>query len=707
MLSGCKKYDDTDVRNDIQDLQSRVTALETWCETAKGQISSLQGLVQALESKNFITSVIPVMEGAEEVGYTITFQTGNPITIKHGKDGQNGDPGVTPRIGASKDPENPSDETYYWTVKIGEDEPEFILDEQDNKIPVTGEKGEPGTPGASGSAGHTPVLSVEENGGVLYWKVDGEWLLNGDDKVPATGEKGEPGDAIFQKDGIDYESDPDNVIFTLANGTVLTLPRTRTLTVGFDSYEVFTVTPISNVIGIVLPETLKEEDYTALVAEVKNEAGAGMDIRTRAASLPWQVTLTEPTFVNGEYQNDARVTVAATGANNGDRAILKITLIDGKGQEISASRVLEYSPYVTVQIQGGGLSAALAGVTPADITALRVTGTLNDTDFEYIREELTALEAMDLAGTDMTAFPDRALRFEGDTPNTTLKEVVLPEGLTAIKDAAFANCSALEKLNVPSSVTTLGKWMLENTALSSFTVNEGVTEIPQSCFYGSAVTSLVIPASVTSIGDWAFQQATQLESLVINATVKEIPADICWNDYDGWDDNNHKIPIKDKLTSLTLGEGIEVVGLGAFEPCPITSLTLPSTLVEIKDEAFASAQITELVLPEGFKTFHSGMFRYAPLKTIDIPSSVTTLNGKDDGKTGATKIFNGAVLETFICRAVTPPALPRLSGDSPFTNCGHNQYVNETCVLKVPAESVDAYKASDWNYYFKTIEAID
>lgn len=69
MLSGCKKYDDTDVRNDIQDLQSRVTALETWCETAKGQISSLQGLVQALESKNFITSVTPVMEGAEEVGY--------------------------------------------------------------------------------------------------------------------------------------------------------------------------------------------------------------------------------------------------------------------------------------------------------------------------------------------------------------------------------------------------------------------------------------------------------------------------------------------------------------------------------------------------------------------------------------------------------------------------------------------------------------
>ena len=36
---------------------------------------------------------------------------------------------------------------------------------------------------------------------------------------------------------------------------------------------------------------LEGEDYTALVAEVKNEAGVGMDFQTRAASSPWQVNL--------------------------------------------------------------------------------------------------------------------------------------------------------------------------------------------------------------------------------------------------------------------------------------------------------------------------------------------------------------------------------------------------------------------------------
>ena len=683
MLSGCKKYDDTDVRNDIKDLQNRVTALETWCETAKGQISSLQGLVTALESKNFITGVTPIMEGAEEVGYTITFQTGNPITIKHGKDGQNGDPGVTPQIGASKDPENPSDETYYWTVKIGDGEPDFILDEQDNKIPVTGEKGEPGTPGASGSAGHTPVLSVEEDGGVLYWKVDGEWLLNGTDKVPATGEQG---DAIFQKDGIDYESDPDNVIFKLANGTILTVPRTRTLTVGFDSYEVFTVTPTSNVIDIILPETLKEEDYTALVAEVKNEAGTGMDIQTRAASSPWQVELTKPSFVDGVCQNNAKATVTATDANNGDRAILKITLIDGKGQEISASRVLEYFDGVIVNVaQDEELSNALAGITLADITVLKVTGTLDATDFQYIRENLTALKVLDLSGTDMTVFPGRALRF--DTPNTTITEVILPEGLTTIEDAAFANCSALEKLNVPSSVTTLGRWILENTQVTSFTIPDGVTEIPASCFYGTDITSIVIPANVTSIGAWAFEGCDKLESVVIEGNISEIPEG-CF------------IYIS-SLTSVTLPEGVTSIGADAFNQCKIASLTLPTSLEVIGQRAFSNNGITQLTLPETIKEIQFSAFTFNNIATIDLPASIQKL-------ASAAFFWESNALTTVICRATTVPEMPTEYTD----DLGSHSYpmftrINkENVTLKVPAESLDAYKTA-WGKYFKEVVAVE
>lgn len=427
-LSSCgDDYDDSELRGDIENLEGRITALEEWQKSVNTDIRSLQSLVAALEDKDYVTAVTPLEDGT---GYVISFLKSGNVTIKHGErgeQGEKGEDGTTPVISMKLD----TDGKYYWTVNG-----EWLLD-NGNKIPVTGEKGDKGE---TGSNGLTPYIGDNGN-----W-----WIGTTDIGVKAQG------DAIFAKDGIDYTSDPDNVIFTLADGTKVTLPRTSALTVGFDSYETFMLTLTTNVIDIILPETLKEEDYTALVAEVKSEAGVGMDIQTRAASSPWQVEVTKPTFINGKYQNNAKVTVTATGANNGDKAILKITLIDNRGKEISASRVLEYFNGVIVDISAGELSNVLSGITLTNINALKVTGTLNETDFKYIRENLTALEVLDLSGTNMTAFPNRGLAFyNGD--NTTLKEVILPEGLISIEEAAFANCTALEKLNVPSTVNTLGR----------------------------------------------------------------------------------------------------------------------------------------------------------------------------------------------------------------------------------------------------------
>ncbi|MCB6468029.1 leucine-rich repeat domain-containing protein, partial [Dorea formicigenerans] len=49
------------------------------------------------------------------------------------------------------------------------------------------------------------------------------------------------------------------------------------------------------------------------------------------------------------------------------------------------------------------------------------------------------------------------------TSNSTLHTVILPEGLTTIGNSAFAECTRLEYVNIPSTVTTLGRWMFENS----------------------------------------------------------------------------------------------------------------------------------------------------------------------------------------------------------------------------------------------------
>lgn len=672
-LSSCgDDYDDSELRGDIKNLEGRITALEEWQKSVNTDIRSLQSLVEALEDKDYVTAVTPLEDGT---GYVISFLKSGNVTIKHGEKGEDG---TTPVISVKQD----SDGKHYWTVNG-----EWLLD-NGNKMPVTGEKGDKGDNGVSGSDGLTPYIGDNGN-----W-----WIGTSDTGVKAQG------DAIFAKDGIDYTSDLDNEIFTLADGTKITLPRTSALTVGFESYETFMLTPTTNVINIVLPETLKEEDYTALVAEVKNEAGVGMDFQTRAASSPWQVKLTKPTFTNGKYQNNAKVTVTATGANNGDKAILKITLIDNRGKEISASRVLEYFNGVIVDISAGELSNVLSGITLTNINALKVTGTLNETDFKYIRENLTALEVLDLSGTNMTVFPNRALAFyHGE--NTTLKEVILPEGLISIEEAAFANCTALEKLNVPSTVNTLGRWILENTKVTSFTIPQGVTEIPASCFYGSAITTINIPPSVKTIGNWAFQDA-KLTEVVIPSSVTSIGkwAFGCHNDNPTLQSviieaDITEIPqccfyLQTKLTSLSLPEGITAIGDDAFCGCKISSLTLPSSLKTIGARAFSNNGITQLTIPNKVESIGNAAFAHNSIDNIDLPATLVSLHAT---------AFKWESMNEVICRALSVPQTPQT--DELNNSWRPFYHINENCVLKVPAESLTIYQQA-WEGYFQSVEAI-
>lgn len=690
-LSSCgDDYDDSELRGDIENLDSRITALEEWQKSVNTDIRSLQSLVEALEDKDYVTAVTPLEDGT---GYVISFLKSGNVTIKNGEDG------TTPVISVKQD----SDGKHYWTVNG-----EWLLD-NGNKMPVTGEKGDKGDKGDKGADSIAPQVRINKDTNLWEISTDGgkTWTSTG---IKATGDKGNTGeqgpqgDAIFAKDGIDYTSDHDNVIFTLVDGTKITLPRTSALTVGFKSYETFMLTLTTNVIDIVLPETLKEEDYTALVAEVKNEAGVGMDFQTRAASSPWQVKLTEPTFTNGKYQNNAKVTVTATGANNGDKAILKITLIDNRGKEISASRVLEYFNGVIVDISAGELSNVLSGITLTNINALKVTGTLNETDFKYIRENLTALEVLDLSGTNMTVFPNRALAFYNGE-NTTLKEVILPEGLISIEEAAFANCTALEKLNVPSTVNTLGRWILENTKVTSFTIPQGVTEIPASCFYGSAITTINIPQSVKTIGNWAFQDA-KLTEVVIPSSVTSIGkwAFGCDNDNPTLQSviieaNITEIPVccfylQTKLTSLSLPEGITAIGDDAFCGCKISSLTLPSSLKTIGARAFSNNGITQLTIPNKVESIGNAAFAHNSIDNIDFPATLVSLHAT---------AFKWESMNEVICRAQSVPQTPQTDE---FNNSWRPFYhINENCVLKVPAESLTIYQQA-WKGYFQSVEAI-
>lgn len=95
-------YDDDDLWKAVDDLDSRMEAMEQAMKSANTDIDALQKLVDALQKNVTVTSVIKNNDG-----YTITFSNGETASITNGKNGID-----APAISVKKD----GDGLYYWTL---------------------------------------------------------------------------------------------------------------------------------------------------------------------------------------------------------------------------------------------------------------------------------------------------------------------------------------------------------------------------------------------------------------------------------------------------------------------------------------------------------------------------------------------------------------------------------------------------------------
>jgi hypothetical protein len=262
----------------IDGLDSRVTKLEELCKEMNTNITSLQTIVDVLQSNDFITGVVEIKKDGEVIGYTITFGKHDPITIYHGQDGKDGADGKdgqdgqngsvnAPVIGVAQD----SDGVYYWTLNG-----EWLLDDYGNKLPVSGKDGQNGTNGSNGQDGAdgkdgqngedgkdgadgqdgkdgiTPQLKIEDG----YWYIsydngatwtqlgkatgeDGKDGQNGSNGTNAKdGKDGQDGDSMFQS----VTQDEKYVYFTLADGTVIKIAKSSGSNDQPNSEFIFTIT---------------------------------------------------------------------------------------------------------------------------------------------------------------------------------------------------------------------------------------------------------------------------------------------------------------------------------------------------------------------------------------------------------------------------------------------------------------------------------
>ena len=546
-LVSCTEYDEVAMWNKNEDMGSRLAALEELCSQLNTNIVSLQQIVEALQGNDYVTGVVPVVENGETVGYTISFSKSGPVTIYHGKKGENGQNGTTPVIGVEQD----TDGLYYWTL-----DGEWLTDDEGSKILAQGmagksayelavEKGYRGTldewlaslNGSNGDDGKSAYELAVENG---YQGTEEEWLASlkgsagdqGDDGVtpklevrddgywyisydngqtwnklgPATGDPGEDGDSMFSD--IDV-SDPDYLVLTLAEtGASIKLPYYK------DKFDLLFVSGSDRVKEMSVycgPGATAEVEYeltNPLNVQVAIECISHSGYEVAVDKSAKKITVSAPDDPAAITDPESEILVFAS---DDERTVMrKLVVKQVKYIDYKATRQLDWEK---------------SSVNP------RFWGE----DCKFLDEQSTYDSA---TGEGRWAYTGTVIYITDAacSGEAGLQEIVIPASVVEVGrnlwnetggGGAFQNCTALT--SVVFEGDNLSKINLNTfngcSALSSIELPESLEKIEYNAFDDcSALKSIVIPDKVTYIGEGAFNYCTGLQEAYIGDGVTEIAA---------------------------------------------------------------------------------------------------------------------------------------------------------------------------------------
>lgn len=316
--------------------------------------------------------------------------------------------------------------------------------------------------------------------------------------------------------------------------------------------------------------------------------------------------------------------------------------------------------------------------------------TTTNNDFKPNKATLFHVAANDKA-TWETKFPNANVTFVGDLENiekltydveegnsvaisisesdlsAITGEIVIPSSyadgtnsydVTAIAENAFANCTDLTAVSIPSTITSIGSGAFEGcTNLSNIVVDPNNTtyDSRENCnaIIETASNSLVsgckntvIPSSVTSIASGAFQGCDGLSSITIPSNVAiigsgafagcsslaNIAVDASNANYDSREGCNAIIETASNslisgCKNTVIPSSVTSIGSGAFQGCSsLSSISIPTGINAIGSNAFdGCSALSSIALPSGLTSIADGVFKGTGLTAVSIPSSVTSI----------------------------------------------------------------------------------
>ena len=699
-LTSCK-YDDDDLWNSVHGLENRVAKLEELCKQMNTNISSLQTIVTALQNNVYVTGTTPLMKDGKEIGYTITFSKGNPITIYHGKDGQDGEDGITPTISVKKD----TDGVYYWTLNG-----EFIMVDG-GKIQAEGKDG------TNGTNGTTPQFKIEND----YWFVSYDNGANWTQLGKATGEDGIGGDSMFS--GVDYKTSTDYVIFTLADGTQIKLPTwsafealqrlcnetntnlsaLQTIVTALQNNDYITsVDPLTEN-GKVVGYTIKFAKSNPIVIYNGKDGTDGVDGNTPVIGVKKDGDGIYYWTLDGEFIIVDGQKIKAQGTDGSDGAdgvtpkleiregywwisydngtnwtqLGKATGEDGKDADSIKITQDENNVYfeladgtvITISKTGQSADPNVIQFEDALVKAICITNWDTDGDGELSYEEAAAVTTI---GTE---FSEKGIY--------AFNELQYFTGLTSIPNDAFLNCNELLSIKLPDNIISINVAAFRGCAsLKKIHIPANVESIKLQAFYGCiSLISIDIPASVKTIQAGAFSNCRKLASVTFEKgsqlkTIGEIiPSNITKGAFTNCT----------SLTFIEIPASVETIEAAAFKGCSsLTTITFEkdSQLKIIGGGRDASASPV---------TYYGAFCSLKNLTTLDM-SECTQVEEIGEGA-----FSNNSELQIFRIGTSIPPT------------CDNNTFyhINSNSVLKVPSGCINAYKAASGWKNFASITGLD
>ena len=320
--------------------------------------------------------------------------------------------------------------------------------------------------------------------------------------------------------------------------------------------------------------------------------------------------------------------------------------------------------------------------------------------------------------------------------------------VTAIAERAFSICNKLTGIDIPDTVTGIGKHAFGGTGLKSVTLPSSMTAIEygvfESCFYlksveipdavariedyafmGCPLTSIVIPASLTSIESNSFSRAA-LESIevksgnqkyrsvgncLIDAETKTLVVG-CKNSAIPTDGSVTRIGDYafrgcSALTNTVIPGAVKSIGAWAFSGCTeLTGVEISEGVESMEMYAFSGCgKLTDLTLASSVKALGNGAFnacdkiiqtengvKYVDRWAVDCDSSVTSVALRADTV--------GIAENTFAYRdklvSVTLPNGVAHIGDGAFSHSGLTEIVLPDSVTSIGTYAfIDCEKLKD------------